>query len=82
MREIVFTVTPCVDSGGYVARWDDSPGRGGITTQGDTLQELQNMVREAVDAYFEVAERAPWHKCVTVYLDRAFSFSMYLIARS
>jgi predicted RNase H-like HicB family nuclease len=55
MREIVFTVTPCADSGGYVARWDDAPGRGGITTQGDTLQELQDMVREAVDGYFEGA---------------------------
>jgi len=53
MREIVFTVTSCSDTGGYVARWDDAPGRGGITTQGDTLQELQDMVREAVDAYFE-----------------------------
>ncbi len=38
-EEITFTVEPCLESGGYVARWDDPMGRGGITTQGDSLTD-------------------------------------------
>ena len=37
----------------YVARWGDALGGGGITTQGDSLQELQDMVRDASDANFD-----------------------------
>ncbi len=36
---------------GFAARWDD-PSGGGITTQGENLAELQEMVRDAVDGYF------------------------------
>lgn len=50
--EIVLTVTPCGETGGFVARWDD-PAGGGITTQGDTLAELQTMINDAVLGYFE-----------------------------
>lgn len=35
-----------------MARWDD-PAGGGITTQGDTLAELQSMVSDAVGGYFD-----------------------------
>jgi predicted RNase H-like HicB family nuclease len=49
--EITFIVEPCVESGGFVARWDD-PAGGGITTQGDDLAELQRMVSDAVGGYF------------------------------
>jgi predicted RNase H-like HicB family nuclease len=49
--EVTFYLTPCDETGGYVARWDD-PTRGGITTQGDSLAELDEMVRDAVDGYF------------------------------
>ena len=52
MKEITFQVTPCHETGGYVARWDDSDA-GGITTQGDTLDELNRMVTDAVMGYFE-----------------------------
>ena len=52
MKEITFQVTPCHETGGYVARWDDSNG-GGISTQGDTLDELNRMVTDAVMGYFE-----------------------------
>ena len=52
MKEITFQVTPCHETGGYVARWDDSNG-GGIPTQGDTLDELNRMVTDAVMGYFE-----------------------------
>ena len=49
---LVFTITPCPETGGFVARWDD-PAGGGICTQGDTLAELQSMVTDAVRGYFE-----------------------------
>ncbi len=56
-EEITFTVKTCPDSGGFVARWDDPRG-GGITTQGDTLGELQEMITDAVSGYFDPAEAA------------------------
>lgn len=45
---IIFTVS-ADETGGFVARWDDPLG-GGITTEGDNLAELQEMVRDAVTA--------------------------------
>ncbi len=51
MNEIILTVVTDKEDGGYVARWDD-PAGGGITTQGDSLAELQEMVADAVQAYF------------------------------
>ena len=57
MREIVFKVEACDETGGFVARWDNPPDRGGITTQGDSLAELHAMVADAVNAYFEPAHR-------------------------
>jgi predicted RNase H-like HicB family nuclease len=57
MTEITFTVEACPETGGFVARWDDAPGKGGITTQGDSFAELDDMVADAVNGYFEPAER-------------------------
>lgn len=57
MKELTFTVEKCADTGGFVAHWDDEPGQGGITTQGDSLAELHAMVADAVSGYFEPAER-------------------------
>jgi predicted RNase H-like HicB family nuclease len=57
MREITFIVEPCGETGGFVARWDDLPGRGGITTQGDSFADLDSMVADAVNGYFEPSER-------------------------
>ena len=51
-RSIVFNVTACQETGGYVARWDDKRGHGGITTQGETLAELEEMIADAVAGYF------------------------------
>ena len=56
--EITFKVEACAETGGFVARWDDPRG-GGITTQGDSLAELQTMVSDAVGAYFEAGEAPP-----------------------
>ena len=52
MSEITFLVEPCPETGGFVARWDDAPGSGGISTQGDSLAELQSMIADAVNGYF------------------------------
>ena len=57
MREITFIVEPCRETGGFVARWDDAPGSGGITTQGDSFAELDAMIADAVNGYFEPAQR-------------------------
>jgi len=56
-KEIVFNVTACRETGGYVARWDDLPDKGGITTQGETLSELEEMIADAVSGYFESLDR-------------------------
>lgn len=53
MNEITFTVEPCNETGGFVARWNDAPESGGITTQGDTLSELHAMIADAVSGYFD-----------------------------
>jgi predicted RNase H-like HicB family nuclease len=57
MKEITFNVEPCAETEGFVARWDDAPGRGGITTQGDSFGELQAMIADAVSGYFEASHR-------------------------
>ena len=59
MKDITFRVTSCAETGGFVARWDDAPGRGGITTQGDSFAELDAMIADAVNEYREYARRAP-----------------------
>ncbi len=51
MNEITFSIAPCHETGGYVARWD-APGGGGITTRGDTFVELEAMMTDAVEGYF------------------------------
>lgn len=56
MNEIVFEVTADNEVGGWVAAWDDANG-GGISTQGDSLAELEFMIRDAISVYF--ADRLP-----------------------
>lgn len=58
MKEITMTVEPGVETGGFVARWDDPVG-GGITTRGDTMAELYAMVADAVRGYFFDREDRP-----------------------
>ena len=57
MNEIRFNVQPCAETGGFVARWDDSPRSGGITTQGDSFAELNAMIADAVNGFFEAPDR-------------------------
>ena len=54
--QITFELTPCEESGGYIARWDD-PAGGGICTQGDSFEDLDDMVRDAVAGYFADREK-------------------------
>lgn len=55
MENITFTIEQEED-GGYVASWDDPTG-GGITTQGDTLADLQRMILDAVACHFTSEQR-------------------------
>jgi len=52
-KEITLIVERDEDSGFYVASWDAPTGKGGITTQGRDLRELEENVREAVACHFE-----------------------------
>lgn len=58
MKEIVFNVERDEEAACFVASWNDADGKGGITTQGHDLSELQAMVREAVLCHFD-EEKAP-----------------------
>ncbi|PWU19205.1 MAG: 2-oxoisovalerate dehydrogenase [Verrucomicrobia bacterium] len=52
MREITFRVEHD-ESGWLVASWDEGEGKGGITTQGRDLRELQENLKEAVTCHFD-----------------------------
>lgn len=54
--QITFELTPCEESGGYIARWDD-PAGGGICTQCDSFADLDKTVRDAVAGYFADREK-------------------------
>ena len=54
MQTLEFNVRE--EDGGYVARWDNPDG-GGITTEGDSLTELLEMVKDAVAGYFDPIAR-------------------------
>jgi predicted RNase H-like HicB family nuclease len=56
ISEIIFRIESCAETGGYVARWD-APRGGGITTQGDSFAELDAMISDAVEGYFEPNDR-------------------------
>jgi hypothetical protein len=53
VTEITFNVERCEESGMLIASWDEPDGKGGITTQGQDLTELQEMVKDAVLCHFD-----------------------------
>jgi predicted RNase H-like HicB family nuclease len=55
MNEIIFDVREDEADGGYVA----SALGYGIHTQGETLEELRTMVKDAVDCYFDETMQRP-----------------------
>lgn len=54
MKEIIFEILEDVE-GGYVATALGLP----IHTQGDTLEELREMIRDAVDCYYDDPQEKP-----------------------
>jgi predicted RNase H-like HicB family nuclease len=55
MSEIIFDVREDESDGGFVA----SALGYGIHTQGETLDELRTMVKDAVDCYFDETMQRP-----------------------
>ena len=53
MKEITFNVERDEESGWLTASWDAPRRKGGITTRGKDLRELEQNVREAVRCHFE-----------------------------
>lgn len=53
MEEIIFQVE--TSDGAFVTS-RDAPGRGGITTEGKDLRELQEQVTDAVRCHFDAGE--------------------------
>jgi predicted RNase H-like HicB family nuclease len=43
----------CNETGTLVASWDDPCGFGGLTTQAETLAELERNIRDAIAVHFE-----------------------------
>ncbi len=64
MSEIIFEVREDEVDGGYTAT---ALGYG-IHTQGDTLEELRAMVKDAVDCYFDETMEAP--KLIRLHFER------------
>ena len=54
MKELIFEVKEDLE-GGYTA----SALGVGIHTQGETIEELKEMVRDAVDCYYDKGEEKP-----------------------
>jgi predicted RNase H-like HicB family nuclease len=54
MKELIFEVKEDLE-GGYAA----SALGVGIHTQGETIEELKEMVRDAVDCYYDKGEEKP-----------------------
>jgi len=55
MEEITFTVEWDQEDASFIASWDDPSGKGGITTEGAGLAELQTMIVDAATGYFQAA---------------------------
>ncbi len=53
MKEVTFNVERDEETGCLVASWDAPGGKGGITTQGKALAELEANIREAVRCHFD-----------------------------
>lgn len=51
--EITFEVERDEESGWLTASWDAPRGKGGISTQGNDLRELEQNIHEAVSCHFE-----------------------------
>lgn len=66
MEEIIFEVREDEVEGGYVAI---GPGHA-ITTQGDTIEELREMVRDAVHCHFGDGVAGPMPQIIRLHFVR------------
>lgn len=66
MSEIIFEVQEDAADGGYVAT---ALGYA-IVTQGDTLNELRSMVRDAVNCHFDDGTAGPMPKMIRLHFVR------------
>ena len=73
--EITFEVERDEESGWLTASWDAPRRKGGITTQGKDLRELEQNVREAVRCHFENGKLPGRIRCRTTESSRGFSGS-------
>ncbi|MBY0503253.1 MAG: hypothetical protein K2X03_05065 [Bryobacteraceae bacterium] len=53
MQAITIRISACDESATLVASWDDPRGFGGLTTQAQTLGELERNIRDALAVHFE-----------------------------
>jgi len=68
MSEVIFLVEEA-DEGGYIA---EALGYN-IVTEGDTMEELEFMVRDAVRCYFEDGEDVPKTICLRFVRERVLA---------
>ena len=66
MSEIIFEVQPDEVDGGYVA----TALGAAIVTQGDTLEELREMVRDAVQCHFGSGDLGAMPKVIRLHFVR------------
>jgi predicted RNase H-like HicB family nuclease len=72
MSEIIFEVSEDQTEGGYVAA---ALGHA-IATQGETLDELRGMVREAVQCHFGDGAAGPMPKLIRLHFVRDAGWAM------
>ncbi len=54
--EVTFTISMNPETGKLIASWDDPVHGGGITTQADSLDQLQREIVDAVLCHFDEDE--------------------------
>jgi predicted RNase H-like HicB family nuclease len=73
MKEIVFQIEEDLEDGGYVAEAYTSKNEH-IVTQGDTIDELKEMIKDALECHFENPLEIP-HKVIMQFVrEEIFAF--------
>jgi predicted RNase H-like HicB family nuclease len=66
MKEIVFQIEEDLEDGGYIAEAYTSKNEH-IITQGDTIDELKEMIKDALECHFENPLEIP-HKVIMKFI--------------
>jgi predicted RNase H-like HicB family nuclease len=73
MKAIVFQIEEDVEDSGYIAEAYTS-NNGHIITQGDTIDELKEMIKDALECHFENSLEIP-HKVIMKFIrQEVFAF--------